>query len=56
VSPQQSQRMFQVAGEPKELFVVKGAAHGEAHMTAPEAYERRVLDFLARHLDGEPPV
>ena len=56
VSPHQSQRMFRAAGEPKELFVVEGAAHGEAHMTAPEAYERRVLDFLARHLDGEPLV
>lgn len=56
VSPEQSQRMFRAAGEPKELFVVKGAAHAEAHTTAPEAYERRVLDFLARHLDGVPPV
>ncbi|MBA3688626.1 MAG: alpha/beta fold hydrolase [Chloroflexi bacterium] len=56
VSPQQSQRMFRAAGEPKELFVVEGAAHGEAHLTNPEAYERRVLDFLARHLDGEAPV
>ncbi|HEV8252460.1 MAG TPA: alpha/beta fold hydrolase [Candidatus Limnocylindria bacterium] len=56
VSPHQSQRMFLAAGEPKELFVVPGAAHAEAHLTAPEAYERRVLDFLARHLDGEAPV
>ena len=56
VSPQQSLRMFRAAGEPKELFVVPGAAHAEAHLVAPEAYERRVLDFLARHLDGEPPV
>jgi uncharacterized protein len=56
VSPHQSQRMFRAAGEPKELFVVEGAAHAEAHTTDPEAYERRVLDFLARHLDGEAPV
>jgi dipeptidyl aminopeptidase/acylaminoacyl peptidase len=56
VSPQQSQRMFRAAGDPKELFVVDGAAHGEAHSTDPEAYERRVMDFLARHLDGEAPV
>jgi uncharacterized protein len=56
VSPQQSLRMFHAAGEPKELFVVPGAAHAEAHLAAPQAYERRVLDFLARHLDGEPPV
>jgi dipeptidyl aminopeptidase/acylaminoacyl peptidase len=56
VSPHQSLRMFRAAGQPKELFVVPGAAHAEAHLVAPEAYERRVLDFLARHLDGEPPV
>ena len=56
VSPQQSQRMFDVAGEPKELFVVDGAAHADAHAAAPEAYERRVLEFLARHLDGPSPV
>lgn len=56
VSPEQSQRMFAAAGEPKELFVVPGAAHAEAHTVAPEAYERRVLAFLARHLDGVPPV
>jgi fermentation-respiration switch protein FrsA (DUF1100 family) len=48
--------MFEVAGEPKELFVVPGAAHAEAHLTDPDAYERRVLEFLAVHLDGEPPV
>ena len=48
--------MFDAAGEPKELFIVEGAAHSDAHAAAPEAYERRVLDFLARHLDGVPPV
>lgn len=56
VSPEQSRRMFDAAGEPKELFIVEGAAHADAHTAAPEAYERRVLDFLARHLDGVPPV
>ncbi len=56
VSPEQSRRMFDAAGEPKELFIVEGAAHADAHAAAPEAYERRVLDFLARHLDGVPPV
>lgn len=56
VSPEQSQRIFEAAGEPKELFLVEGAAHSDAHGAAPEAYERRVLEFLARHLDGVPPV
>jgi dipeptidyl aminopeptidase/acylaminoacyl peptidase len=56
VSPGQSQRLYRAAGEPKELFLVEGAAHADAHSLAPEAYERRVLEFLARHLDGAPPV
>ena len=56
VSPAQAERLYQAAGEPKELLVVEGAAHAEAHAAAPELYERRVLDFLARHLDGVPPV
>ena len=56
VSPEQSERMYRAAGEPKELFVVDGAAHAGAHSAAPEAYERHVLDFLARYLDGVPPV
>ena len=56
VSPEQSRRLYRAAGEPKELYVVAGAEHAGAHAAAPEAYERRVLDFLARHLDGVPPV
>ena len=55
VSPAQSERLFRAAGEPKELVVVEGAGHAEAHAAAPELYERRVLDFLGRHLDGASP-
>jgi dipeptidyl aminopeptidase/acylaminoacyl peptidase len=54
VSPQQSDRLFAAAHEPKELFAVPGAAHSEAHAVAGDEYERRVLDFLARYLDGAP--
>jgi dipeptidyl aminopeptidase/acylaminoacyl peptidase len=50
---QQSVRLHEAAGEPKELYVVNGAAHGEARMVAGPEYERRVLDFLERHLDVE---
>lgn len=48
----QSRRLYEAAREPKELYVVEGAGHGEAHAVGGEAYERRVLDFLARFLDG----
>jgi fermentation-respiration switch protein FrsA (DUF1100 family) len=52
VSWTQSREMYQRAREPKELFVVPGAAHSEAREVAGFEYERRVLGFLDRHLDG----
>jgi fermentation-respiration switch protein FrsA (DUF1100 family) len=54
VSWTQSRDMFEKAREPKELFVVPGAAHSEALVVAGPEYERKVLGFLARHLDGAP--
>jgi dipeptidyl aminopeptidase/acylaminoacyl peptidase len=50
VSWTQSQRLYDAAREPKELYVVEGAAHGEAHAVGGEEYERRVLAFLKRFL------
>jgi uncharacterized protein len=50
ISWRQSLRLYEAAGEPKELMVVEGAAHAEAYAVGPEAYRRRVLDFLERHL------
>ena len=52
VSWTQSREMFEKAREPKELYVVAGAAHSEARTVAGPEYERRVLGFLARHLGG----
>jgi dipeptidyl aminopeptidase/acylaminoacyl peptidase len=52
VSWTQSQRLFDAAHEPKELFVVEGAGHADAHSAGGAEYERRVLAFLERHLDG----
>ena len=46
----QSVRLYEAAREPKELYVVEGAAHAEAYATDPEEYRRRVLGFLDRHL------
>jgi alpha-beta hydrolase superfamily lysophospholipase len=50
ISWRQSERLYHAAGEPKELWVVDGAEHATARWVAGEAYERRVLEFLARHL------
>jgi uncharacterized protein len=56
VSWTQSQALYEAAHEPKELMVVDGAAHSDAHAVGGVEYERRVLEFLARHLDGMAPV
>lgn len=50
----QSVKLFEAAGQPKELYVVEGAQHGEARTVGGEAYERRVLEFLERYLDPTP--
>jgi alpha-beta hydrolase superfamily lysophospholipase len=50
ISWRQSVRLFEAAGEPKELYVVEGASHAGAYGVAPEAYRSRVLAFLDRYL------
>ncbi len=52
IDHEQSLRLHAAAGEPKELYVVDDAGHSEARAVGGAEYERRVLDFLARHLDG----
>jgi uncharacterized protein len=42
----ESQRLYDAAAEPKELWVVEGAAHVDLHAAAGKEYERRVLDFF----------
>lgn len=50
ISWRQGLRLYEAAGEPKELLVVEGAGHAEAYAVEPEAYRSRVLAFLERHL------
>jgi uncharacterized protein len=51
ISWRQGLRLYEAAGEPKELLVVDGAGHAEAYAVEPETYRRRVLEFLQRHLE-----
>jgi pimeloyl-ACP methyl ester carboxylesterase len=44
------QRLFDAAGEPRELWTVDGAGHTEALTLCPEEYERRVIAFFDRWL------
>jgi len=50
----ESKALFQAARQPKELWVVEGAAHVSFHRFAAAEYERRVLEFLDKHLRGTP--
>ena len=45
-----ARRLFAAAPEPKELWVVDGAAHVNFQRFAPAEYEARLLAFLDRHL------
>ncbi|HEX4946560.1 MAG TPA: alpha/beta fold hydrolase [Blastocatellia bacterium] len=46
----ESRALFDAAQEPKELWVVEGAAHENLHRFAKEEYERRVLHFFDQTL------
>jgi dipeptidyl aminopeptidase/acylaminoacyl peptidase len=46
----QSRRLYDAAKEPKELYVVEGAEHGDARRQGGAAYEARVLAFLDRFM------
>jgi fermentation-respiration switch protein FrsA (DUF1100 family) len=48
----ETRALFARATSPKELWEVAGAGHEDLHDFAPAEYERRVGDFLARHLRG----
>ena len=48
---QESKALFNAAVEPKQLWLVDGAAHIDMDAFAKDDYEKRVLDFLARNLN-----
>jgi alpha-beta hydrolase superfamily lysophospholipase len=46
----ETQRIFQTANEPKELWIVDGAAHVDLHAFAKAAYEEKIGGFFAKYL------
>ncbi|MES2317397.1 MAG: alpha/beta hydrolase [Pseudomonadota bacterium] len=46
----ETRRIFAAAHEPKQLWMVEGAAHVDFHEVARAEYEKRVGAFLALHL------
>jgi fermentation-respiration switch protein FrsA (DUF1100 family) len=43
-----AQRMYEAAGEPKELWVIQGFGHGNPAVEFRVAYRDRVVDFFER--------
>ncbi|HEU5366932.1 MAG TPA: alpha/beta fold hydrolase [Ktedonobacterales bacterium] len=50
ISPQDSQRLFEAAGDPKELWLVEGMEHCCAYFKDRQAYCQRLAAFFATHL------
>jgi pimeloyl-ACP methyl ester carboxylesterase len=51
--PADTRALFAAAPQPKKLWIVPGAGHGDYRVAAPAEYERRVLGFLTQAMDGE---
>ncbi|SDZ12809.1 alpha/beta hydrolase [Nitrosomonas sp. Nm33] len=49
----ETQRLFESANQPKELWIVEGAAHINLHAYHPKEYEARVSAFLQKYLRGK---
>jgi dipeptidyl aminopeptidase/acylaminoacyl peptidase len=52
VPPDSSERLYSAASEPKEIWIVRGAAHGGYALVAGEEYARRLVGFFDRALLG----
>ncbi len=45
-----ARQLFASAGDPKELWIVPGAHHGDYARAAPREYRSRLIDFFRRNL------
>jgi fermentation-respiration switch protein FrsA (DUF1100 family) len=55
IPAENGRRLFEAAAEPKELWIIPGAAHGATLAAAGAEYEKRVGDFFDRQLKGFSP-
>jgi alpha-beta hydrolase superfamily lysophospholipase len=53
VSADDARRLFERAGEPKELWIAPGAGHRRVDEAYPQEYQERVLAFFDRYLAAE---
>jgi fermentation-respiration switch protein FrsA (DUF1100 family) len=54
VAPYHSDRLFELAGEPKEIWRVEGAGHLDVF--SREAYRTRLVEYLTRACEGVAPA
>ncbi|MCG3209091.1 MAG: hypothetical protein FOGNACKC_02710 [Anaerolineae bacterium] len=50
VNPGHARRLFEAAAEPKQLYLVPGAGHGEVFSADPAGFEQQVVPFLDKYL------
>jgi hypothetical protein len=50
----QADARFTIASDPKGLWLVEGADHGEARRAAPQEYDRRVVESVRERPGGAP--
>ncbi len=48
--PQETEKLFNAAREPKQLWMVEGARHEDLYKFQPGEYQRRVLGFLKKYM------
>lgn len=49
-TPQETRAIFAAAQQPKQIWLISGAAHEDLHDFAKEEYERRILDYFGKYL------
>jgi alpha-beta hydrolase superfamily lysophospholipase len=55
IDKSQAVALFNMAGEPKQLWIVPGARHNESVQCANGEYQGRVAAFFLEHLNHQPP-
>jgi uncharacterized protein len=56
IKPGMARALFDLAGEPRDFWLVEGAKHNQALHLANGEYQRRVLTFFQQHLAGALPA
>ncbi len=54
IKPEMAQALFDLAGNPKDFWLVDNAKHNQSFTLAGEEYKKRVLEFFDKHLASTP--